>query len=142
MFAACNLPFLDMTYNLAPQAGLHTGAAAASPYAHYCASHSPLEFAYQWPHPALGLALAGCLDIVNTRGKLGRMQGLDFMLKSEAGRHLDLPIVRCTKATPPPFEFPWQSSLPSTGTLFAHHSSYHDNSATALDQVLSIAPWS
>ena len=31
LFAACNLPFLDMTYNLAPRAGLHTGAAAASP---------------------------------------------------------------------------------------------------------------
>lgn len=79
---------------------------------------------------------------MNTRGKAGRIQGLDFMVKSEGGRHLDLPLVRCTKATPPPFQFPWQSCPPSTGTLSAHYSSYYDSSATAFHQVLSIAPWS
>lgn len=26
LFAACNLPLLDMTYNLAPQAGLNSGS--------------------------------------------------------------------------------------------------------------------
>lgn len=25
LFAACNLPYLDLTYNLAPRAGLNTG---------------------------------------------------------------------------------------------------------------------
>lgn len=58
LFAACNLPFLDMSYNLAPRAGLSSG----------------------------------CIDIVSTC-EATRMQGLQFMLKSETGQHLDLPVV-------------------------------------------------
>lgn len=64
LFAACNMPLLDMSYNLAPQAGLNTG----------------------------------CLDIISTIGRFGRLQGLDFMLKSDSGQHLNLPGVRLIKA--------------------------------------------
>lgn len=49
----------------------------------------------------LGLG-AGCLDIVNTHGKSSRIQGLEFMVKSERGDHLDLPLVRYTKVPPTP----------------------------------------